>query len=93
MPFVTAHYLAKLASREAPTFSRHHDGRLGCPALFAQSTFPALLSLTGERGAASLEFSPRHVMEPREPAMLDDIDEKQDLDSQAHQAPAAKLDG
>jgi molybdenum cofactor cytidylyltransferase len=54
MPLVNERLLARVLKTGALTACRHPDGRLGVPALFPRSTFDALKSLAGDRGAGAL---------------------------------------
>ncbi|MGB3808255.1 MAG: nucleotidyltransferase family protein [Erythrobacter sp.] len=79
MPFVSATHLQQLAQMEGVAFTCQADGRKGCPAAFPRAMFPALLTLTGDRGAAALDCPGATILEPPNPAMLVDIDTPEDL--------------
>lgn len=80
MPFVTADHLAAIAAATDVAFTRYPDGSNGCPAAFPNDAFPALLALSGDRGAASIRFPKARAMAPQDAAMLRDIDTVADLE-------------
>lgn len=80
MPFVTAGHLAAVAASSDVIFTRYPDGRNGCPAAFPSNAYPALLALSGDRGAASIRFPGSRTMAPDDPAILRDIDTVSDLE-------------
>lgn len=86
MPFVTPGHLAAIAASPGVTFTRYPDGRDGCPAVFPSGTYPALLTLSGDRGAASIRFGASASLAPADPAMLRDIDTVSDLAAAADPA-------
>lgn len=89
MPFVTADHLALLAGGEGVIFTRHPDGRPGCPAAFPPDAFARLQTLEGDRGAASLDFPDARLVDPSHPAMLADIDTPADLARAAEETKRA----
>jgi molybdenum cofactor cytidylyltransferase len=54
MPLVTPGLLARLIATGAPAACRQADGRAGVPALIPAGSYPALMALTGDRGAAAV---------------------------------------
>ena len=79
MPRVTANHLVRLADYGGVVFTHYADGRRGCPAAFPHSAFPTLLTLQGDRGAASLDFADASAITPDKVGMLVDIDTRSDL--------------
>ena len=86
MPFVTPGHLAAIAASPGVTFTRYLDGRDGCPAVFPSGSYHALLALSGDRGAASIQFGSSAAVAPADPAMLRDIDTVSDLAAAADPA-------
>ena len=80
MPFVTADHLHRLAAARGTVFTRYPGRRRGSPAAFPASTFGALLTLNGDRGAASLGFEDASDIAPANPQMLADIDTAADIE-------------
>ncbi len=80
MPFMTADHLQRLAAAKGTVFTRYPDGRRGCPAAFPASTYGALLTLRGDRGAASLGLSDASDIAPHDPQILADIDTAADIE-------------
>ena len=89
MPFVTADHLALLARGEGVIFTRHPDGRPGCPAAFPAEAFARLKTLEGDRGAASLDFPGARLVDPADRGMLADIDTPADLARAAEETKCA----
>ena len=54
MPLVTPALLTRLIVSGAPAACRQADGRPGVPALIPASAYPALIALTGDRGAGAV---------------------------------------
>lgn len=54
MPLVTPALLERLIAAQAPAACRQADGRPGVPALIPASAYPALMALTGDRGAGAV---------------------------------------
>ncbi len=54
MPLVTSALLSRLIATGVPAACRHADGRPGVPALLPASAYPALMALTGDRGAGAV---------------------------------------
>ena len=82
MPFVTAAHLTRLAEGRGSVFTRYPDGRRGCPAAFPPETYGALMSITGDKGAASLDLPGAQGIAPADGGpgrMLADIDTAADL--------------
>lgn len=86
MPFVNPGHLAAIAASPGVTFTRYPDGRDGCPAVFPSGSYPALLALSGDRGAASIRFGTSAALAPADPATLRDIDTVSDLAAAANPA-------
>ena len=82
MPYISAGHLNALAARDIPTFTQYPDSRAGCPAAFPREAYSALLSLRGDCGAASLQFSPSAKIVPPSGQALQDIDLPSDLRSE-----------
>ena len=80
MPLVRADLLARLIAAGAPAACRQADGRPGVPALIPASAFPALMALTGDRGAGPvlaamagltlLDCAPRQLLDVDRPEAL-----------------------
>lgn len=54
MPLVTPALLTRLIVSGAPAACRQADGRAGVPALIPAGSYPALMALTGDRGAGTV---------------------------------------
>lgn len=80
MPFIDAAHLDRLAKANGTVFTRQADGSPGPPAGFDRSSFGRLLTLRGDRGAASLEFGDARIIDPMSSLQLRDIDRPEDLD-------------
>lgn len=78
MPFVSPAHLRTLALREGTIFTAMPGGGRGIPAAFPAAAFARLLTLAGDRGAASLDW-PESTMLAADPATLIDIDTPADL--------------
>ena len=79
MPFISSTLLGRLAATQKVAFSRYGDGNAGCPAGFPREVFPLLASLTGDRGAKSLNFANVELIDPLHQTELVDIDTAEDL--------------
>ena len=74
-------------STAKPIVASAYAGTLGIPALFARSVFPALLELTGDRGAKELILSrPDDVASFDFPAAAVDVDTAADLEQLTREA-------
>jgi molybdenum cofactor cytidylyltransferase len=83
MPFVTGDHLralldARVRAPDRAVFTAREDGRAQPPALFPRTLFPALMALSGDRGAKGLAGDATRVAAP--PRLLLDIDTPADLD-------------
>lgn len=85
MPYVGHEHLRTLALAEGVVFTAQPDGRRGIPAAFRRAAFARLLTLSGDRGAAALEW-PESTTIAADSASLRDIDTLHDLAeaAQAH---------
>ncbi len=54
MPLITPALLTRLVAAGTPAACRQADGRPGVPALIPASVYPALIALTGDRGAGAV---------------------------------------
>lgn len=82
MPFVIPSHLMLLAQAKGAMFTRHVDGRPGVPAVFLKAHFLQLSKLPDDVGAASLARQLSAKIAPSaSPAMLIDIDTKDDLEA------------
>ena len=82
MPFIEPEFLRALAQGSAVTFTEYPGGKFGVPAAFPARVFENLASLTGEQGAASLDWGEAIcLLPPDNAASLRDID-TQDILSQ-----------
>ena len=79
MPLVSRTHLDRMLAVQRAAFTRYHDGKAGCPAIFPRSIFPLLKSLTGDRGARSLDLNEAEVIPPPDERELADVDEVCDL--------------
>lgn len=82
MPLVEPEHLRGLALSQNVVFTRYPNGRSGVPAGFPKKAFPALATLTGDRGAAaSLQHLPAsQSLSPGSPEALIDVDVISDLE-------------
>lgn len=87
MPFVPAAHLRALAEAPGVLFTALPDGSRGSPAAFPADAFPRLLTLSGDRGAASLDWPGASSLATRDEAWLADIDTIQALRSAREAAP------
>lgn len=74
MPFIAASHLRDLARGNGAAFTRYPDGRSGVPAAFPGSASRRLLSVKGDRGAASLDWPDAVAITPRDVHTLLDVD-------------------
>ena len=84
-----AEALAAGATAAAPTFA----GRRGHPVLFARALYPALLELSGDRGAASVLAglgAGLALVPAADDGVLYDVDQPQDLRDGAAREPRAR---
>lgn len=80
MPLVPARLLTDLVEAGAPAATTHPDGRPGVPALLPACLFERLVSLQGDRGAASLlTAEPNTRWLTAEPDWLLDVDTPEEL--------------
>lgn len=79
MPFVSRMHLDRLIAAKGVAFTCYPDGSAGCPAIFPRSVFPLLETLTGDRGARSLDLGEAELIAPSQESHLTDIDEPSDL--------------
>ncbi|GAB5349730.1 nucleotidyltransferase family protein [Alteriqipengyuania sp. 357] len=79
MPNIEAGHLRMLGEASGALFTRQADGSAGTPAAFDRESFAQLQTLTGDKGARSLEISRAGCVEPRGDRMLLDIDRPADL--------------
>lgn len=80
MPFVQPEQLRRLALARPTAFTRHPDGRRGVPAAFSREDRLRLLTLEGDRGAASLTWSEAAEFDPGDPEDCFDVDTPAALD-------------
>ena len=74
MPFVGHGHLRRLGQSHGAAFTRQADGRPGVPAAFGREALERLLTLGGDRGAASLDWPNAQSIEAEEDACLLDVD-------------------
>jgi molybdenum cofactor cytidylyltransferase len=80
MPLIPAGLLRSLATTIPPAALRYPHGRPGAPALIPARLYPALMALTGDRGAAAaLAAEPDLALIDTQPEWLLDIDTMEDL--------------
>ncbi|MGN3974328.1 nucleotidyltransferase family protein [Tsuneonella sp. SYSU-LHT278] len=79
MPFVEPAHLGRLARGPGAVFTGYSGGRSGVPAGFPRSDYEKLLSLNGDRGAATLDWPDAAVVRPRSVQSLIDIDTPESL--------------
>jgi molybdenum cofactor cytidylyltransferase len=82
-PHVTSSLLLKLSEKRKetglPIVASSYDGKTGTPALFHKYFFPALMELTGDKGARKLiADNPDKVATVSFPKGITDIDTKED---------------
>ena len=80
MPLVSPAHLGRLLASRGAAFTRYRDGKGGCPAIFPRRFFPQLLSLSGDRGARSLDLTDMELLAPGHEFELADVDEARDLE-------------
>lgn len=81
MPFVEPDHLRTLAGGAGVIFTGYKSGRLGVPAAFPRDAFPRLAGLTGDRGAAALDWGQDAIsVRPTSYDSLLDIDRNLDLE-------------
>ena len=56
MPLVSAAHLRAISTRTGLTFTQYPNGRIGVPAAFPERCFAPLERLSGEQGAASIDW-------------------------------------
>lgn len=74
MPFVAAAHLRAFATGDRTAFTRYPNGKCGVPAAFSYRATRRLLTLEGDRGAASLDWPDAHPIDPPSAATLLDVD-------------------
>lgn len=74
MPFIEPAHLRHLATTGTTAFTRYPEGHAGVPAAFTAEDRQRLFALTGDRGAASLEWPDAKFVAPPSAASLLDID-------------------
>ena len=79
MPLVSRSHLGRLLEAQGVAFTLYPDGTAGCPAIFPRSVFPLLESLSGDRGARSLDLGDAELIAPPHERQLVDVDEVCDL--------------
>ena len=80
MPLVSRAHLGRLIAAQGVAFTRYPDGTAGCPATFPRAVFPQLETLSGERGARSLDLRDAELVAPQHHDELFDVDDTRDLD-------------
>ena len=80
MPFVKASHLRQIALDNGVVFTHYPSGRRGVPAAFPSAQFATLAALTGDRGAASLDWTMPVATRSAPPDSLIDVDRQVDLD-------------
>ena len=85
MPLVDAHFLRLLAAGSRVTFTQYPSGKCGVPAAFPARAFDQLAQLSGETGAAQLNWG--EEIERRSPA---DTVALQDVDTSAQLSAIAR---
>ncbi len=80
MPLIPASHLEEIAQGDAIAFTEYPAGRKGAPAAFPDRCFTRLAELTGDRGAANIEWDePIAAIPLPNPDCLRDIDTRQTL--------------
>jgi len=78
MPYVPeAHFRALMVACAGHATATNFAGRMTVPAVFSRELFPALLALSGDRGAAAMLSNAPHVT--ADPTWMTDIDTPADL--------------
>ncbi|MGX7927155.1 nucleotidyltransferase family protein [Tsuneonella sp. HG094] len=80
MPFVTPEHFKRLALAKRVAFTRYPAARRGVPAAFGREDFSRLLTLEGDRGAASLFWPDAVDFDPADPEDCFDVDTPKALD-------------
>lgn len=80
MPFVEAAHLRRLAAMGRTAFTRYPSSHAGVPAAFTPEGRQRLSALTGDRGAASLDWPDAEIVPPPSATSLLDIDTPAALD-------------
>lgn len=80
MPFVQPEHLRRLSLADCAAFTRYPDGRSGVPAAFSREDRVRLLTLEGDRGAASLAWPDAVDFDPADPEDCFDVDTPEALD-------------
>jgi molybdenum cofactor cytidylyltransferase len=91
MPMMSAAHLRLIALERGPTFTRHKDGKAGCPAGFDRESFATLRHLKGDQGASGIAGPRGPVIDPGHPGILFDVDTPQDLDGRTDANGDAEL--
>jgi len=80
MPLIPASHLQAIAQADGIAFTEHPAGRKGTPAAFPNRCFTRLAELTGDQGAAGIDWDePIAAIPPPSPDCLRDIDTAQTL--------------
>lgn len=74
MPFVPPDHLRRLAFADPAAFTRYPGGHRGVPAAFPREDSLRLLTLEGDRGAASIPWRDATEIEPGDPEDCFDVD-------------------
>ena len=80
MPLVSPTHLGRLIEAQGVAFTLYPDNIAGCPAIFPRKVFPLLETLTGDRGARSLDLGDAELVAPQHLDELFDVDDTRDLD-------------
>ena len=80
MPLVSPAHLGRLIEAQGVAFTLYPDNTAGCPAIFPRKIFPLLETLTGDRGARSLNLGDAELVAPQHQDELFDVDDTRDLD-------------
>ena len=80
MPLVSRAHIVRLLAAQDTAFTRYPDGSAGCPAIFTRSVFPLLETLSGDRGAKSLDLPAADLVAPACEVELADVDSARDLE-------------
>jgi CTP:molybdopterin cytidylyltransferase MocA len=81
MPFVQPEHLRRLSLADCAAFTRYPGGRCGVPAAFSREDRVRLLTLDGDRGAASLPWPQAAEFDPGDPEDCIDVDTPAALDA------------
>ncbi|WP_120718178.1 nucleotidyltransferase family protein [Tsuneonella amylolytica] len=80
MPFVEPAHIAALVAAGGTAFTCLPGGRPGVPAAFDRAGRARLAVLTGDRGAAALDWPDAHLIQPADPESLLDVDTPEALE-------------